>query len=262
MHRSLVILGVFLLFLLIGCNTNRYIAKHAAYEVEASKTYIQLLQSNQFDKLEAAFDESVKGNATPTQLEKVGRLIPKEKSTSVEALGWNKRCVVKTCDSTLVMEYKYPTQRIVVSTITREEEGERTLLGLQIQPVHEDIVQAYAFTFHQKGLAHYIVFYLAIVLPLFTLTVLGICLFTKRLPYKWLWIILIFVGSGRFTFNWCTGVTNFSPFQIQLLSSSFAAQRYGPLFLSLSIPLGALIFLYYRFQLFPGSARKGENQES
>jgi hypothetical protein len=46
--------------------------------------------------------------------------------------------------------------------------------------------------------------------------------------------------------NWTTGEWDIAPLSVQLLSASAFAPLYGPWTVSVSLPLGALMFLIYR----------------
>jgi len=84
---------------------------------------------------------------------------------------------------------------------------------------------------------------LAILFPLLTLYALVACVWTQMSWTKWPWLLFILFSIGSFSINWTTGATQFSPFTIRLLGTSAAAILYGPWFLSVSFPLGAVAFL-------------------
>jgi Phospholipase_D-nuclease N-terminal len=85
--------------------------------------------------------------------------------------------------------------------------------------------------------------------PLFTLYALIVCIRTKIERRKWLWILFILFGFGRFMVNWTTGSWDFHIFYAQLLSASAGAAFFGPWIISVSLPVGAVFFLSRRKKL-------------
>jgi hypothetical protein len=65
------------------------------------------------------------------------------------------------------------------------------------------------------------------------------------LPRKWLWVLFILAGVGKFAVNWTSGEWGIAPLSLQLLSASAVASLYGPWILSFSLPLGAIVFLVH-----------------
>jgi hypothetical protein len=61
--------------------------------------------------------------------------------------------------------------------------------------------------------------------------------------------LFILFGVGNFALDWTTGEWQFAPLHVHLLSASVSANLYGPWVLSVSVPLGALLFLWRRRRL-------------
>ena len=90
---------------------------------------------------------------------------------------------------------------------------------------------------------------LAVAAPLFSLYALVLCVRTRLRGKKWLWIVAILLGVGALSVNWTTGQWNFQPAYVQLLSASATASPYGPWVISVSVPLGAILFVLRRKEL-------------
>jgi hypothetical protein len=69
-------------------------------------------------------------------------------------------------------------------------------------------------------------------------------------------MLFILFGIGGFAINWTTGETQLSALTVRLLGVSLAGALYGPWILSVSFPLGALVFLLRRTAL-TAAAPKG-----
>jgi ABC-type Fe3+-siderophore transport system permease subunit len=64
---------------------------------------------------------------------------------------------------------------------------------------------------------------------------------------RWLWIIFMLFGFGRYSFNWTTGQMAFQPIFIQLIpTSAFKGAPYAPWIIYICMPFGALLFLWKR----------------
>ena len=86
----------------------------------------------------------------------------------------------------------------------------------------------------------------AVCVALFTLVVLVVAAKTKMKRRKWLWILFIIFGIGKFSVNWTTGQWGVQFFALQLFSASSYSDLYGPWIISASLPIGAVIFLLRR----------------
>ena len=84
---------------------------------------------------------------------------------------------------------------------------------------------------------------------LITLYALVLCVKTKPLKRKWLWILFILVGFGQFVINWSTGEFQIAPLALQLFSASALASPYGPWIIAVSLPIGAALFIDRRRKL-------------
>ena len=113
------------------------------------------------------------------------------------------------------------------------------------------------FTFKDKGMKHYFVLTLAILIPVFIIITLVKCARIKGLKRKWLWILFILVGVYGITFNWHTGQfgmsffsktetgVHFSFINFQILGAGFTKSGLlAPWMFEIGFPLGAVIFWF------------------
>jgi hypothetical protein len=246
MTRLFSVIGIVLLVLVAGCDRGSYFERMSPEAVSSAKSNFDLLRNHQFEQVEAALDPSLSDPHIDSTLRNMAALIPNQNPESVAAKWVHASCSAHTCDTTVLLEYKYPGERLAVNEVIRLEEGDSSVMGFHIQPIPESVMEANRFTLSGKGTSQYTILALAIFLPLYSLYALVLCLRTKGLRRKWLWAIFILIGLGRVSVLWTTGLLWFYFFSIQLLSSSAIAQPYCPWVVSVSLPLGAILFMFYR----------------
>ncbi len=149
----------------------------------------------------------------------------------------------------LTYEYEFRDQWVLASVVMEKRDGESRIMGLNVNPQQESLKEQNRFTLSGKTPKHYLILLLAIVLPLFTLWTLVLCIRTTFKGKKWPWILFVLVGFGQLGLNWTTGDLSFTPVSFQVFSSSFFAAFNGPWTLSISIPVGAIVFLLKRNEL-------------
>ncbi len=171
---------------------------------------------------------------------------------SVELVGCN---VVRTSGkrpSQLTYQYHF-TDSWLLAAITIDTIGEtKSVFGVTVNPVPKSLGELNAFTFSDKGFRHYVMLLLAVAIPVFILAVLILCIRTKMRHRKWLWIIFILFGFGKFSLNWTTGQFLFNPLSVHFQMFGAAAARWGlyaPWIISISVPVGAIVFLIRRKRL-------------
>jgi hypothetical protein len=241
---------VFALALLSGCDQKNLVAKFVSPEDEATATnYIALLRQRQFGPIERDADPSLKSAFTQSLLEKMADAIPPQDPVSVKVIGVNSSHYDGTYQVNLSYEYEFPTNWLLINIATQKKDGVLTIIGFRIRSLPDSLENLNKFTLAGKNFLQYITLAFAILIPLFSLSVLVLCIRTKVKKRKWLWIIFILIGIGKFTINWTTGQSGIQPLYFQLVGASAFAPPYGAWLISISLPLGAILFLIRRKKL-------------
>jgi hypothetical protein len=76
-----------------------------------------------------------------------------------------------------------------------------------------------------------------------------LCVRTPMEKRKWLWLILVLVGIGKVGVDWTSGETFYRILYVFIPTATAGKVLYGPWSISVSIPLGAILFLMYREKL-------------
>lgn len=246
MARFISLIGILLLVFIVGCSQGSLFQKASPETETSAEIYFDLLRQHQFEQLEAEIDPSVKDPYLRSTLTNMAALIPGQNPQLVKAVGSHVSCNALTCDTDLLLEYRYPNEWLVVDELIRSESGVTSLMRFRIRPIPVSEIEANRFTLSGKGISQYTALVLAIFLPLYSLYALVLCIRTKELKKKWLWAAFIVIGLGKICVLWTTGLWSFNIFCVQLFSAGAVAQLYSPRVISLSIPLGAIVFLRYR----------------
>jgi hypothetical protein len=132
----------------------------------------------------------------------------------------------------------------------RESGNSKEVYGLHIDPLRAPLEKLHAFTFKNKGVLHWSFLIVSVLNPLLILWALVVCIKTKPLKRKWLWILFIIVGFIQTNLNWTTGAIKINPLSFTIFGSGFShPTEYSPWIFMISVPIGAIVFLLQRRKL-------------
>lgn len=239
--------GVLLLALLgvaAGC-TQKDLSLQAvpAADQALALTYVDFLRQRNFDQLDRVVDASVRGPQLYDALLKNAASLPEEAPTSRKLVRAQISTDPNGTRTDLVYELGFSGKWVLANVAMLRKPDSVALVGLRILPEPESLEQRHAFTLAGKSAKHWAVLALAVAFPLLTLYALLTCLTTRLAGMKWPWVLFILLSFGRWSLNWTTGDTQFVPLSIGVFGASLTGQSFGAWTLSLSLPLGPLVFL-------------------
>jgi hypothetical protein len=116
--------------------------------------------------------------------------------------------------------------------------------------IPESLERMHRFTLRDKRARHYVFSGLSIVIPAYILWSAVVCLRTPIRRRKWLWLLFVLFGFVGFTLNWSTDYLDINLAGMRLLGASAEkASPYSPWLITVSVPLGSVIFLVQRRKL-------------
>ncbi len=213
-----------------------------AKEDAEARLYIQQLHNKEFEKIEERFDAVARTPDMRATLEKMSALIPAGPPRSIRTVG---AYTFKSNDSEsvkLTYELEYPSTWLLIYAVIETKAGSRYLAGLHVMPEADSVENRNRFSLKGKSFLQYAFLVLAIVAALFTLVTLFVCIRTRPLKRKWLWIIGILTGFGVFGVNWTSGEVFFESTSFQFFSAAAYAAPFSPWIVSFSIPVFAFAF--------------------
>lgn len=247
--------GTLATLLAAACSKQDLIQKFAsAQDQTVAKQYMDELRKGAFNDIEAQVDPSLKSPTLPATLQQMAALIPREAPESVKLVGAQTVHASGRTTRSLTFEYGFHDTWVLLSVTTQDVSGHTSLTGLHVQRLAQSLEEQNRFTLVGKSPLQYTILVLTVLLPLFTLYALVVCARRKLPGRKWPWILFILFGVCRVAVNWTTGAWAVSPLYIQLFSASAVQPLYGAWTLSVSIPLGAIIFLLRRRPAEPSPA--------
>jgi hypothetical protein len=249
-----MLIALVFVVLLAGCSRESMMKAFASPEDEQqAKHYIGLLQAHKFDEIENDIDPAIKAKSTSLDqtLQTMAAEMPAGQPLSVKLVNASFLTSNTLHKSKLIYEYQYPDQRVLINVATQKKDGVTTIIAFNVKRLSDR--NGNSFSLSGKSPLQYAVLALAMVAAIFSLYALILCIRTKMRGKKWLWIIFILFGVGSLSVNWTTGEWNLQLVSIQLFSASAIAPLYGAWVISVSVPLGAILFVLRRKELVAGA---------
>jgi len=241
---------VFALFVLLGgCGEDAAIEQQVpAQDMTTAKHYIALLQNRQFDQLEKDLDPGLKSAKAHETFVAMAGLLPQQAPLSAKVVDWRASDYSSTLKAwttvNLTYEYQFSDKWLIINVASQKSATGVTLTGMHVYQSADSLEHINRFTLAGKGPLHYFVLLSCVLIPLLMIFAVVCCIRSKEVKRKWLWILFILVGLGQFSLNWTTGEWLFHPVSLLLLGESYFAPLFGGWTLSISLPLGALLFLW------------------
>ena len=245
----LLLLG--LLALLAGCDQQAMFEKFIPKEESAiAKKVLFQLATKDYGAVQKQLDPSVKNTSVQAALEQMAAMFPPEEPKSINTVGANISTTNDVATYDLTFEHEYSNAWLLTNVVLQRRDDQLTVLGLHVYPMKQSLKELNRFTFTDKGILHYIVFGLAITIPLFIVFTLVLCFRTPIAKRKWLWLVFVALGFVQLSINWTDGSYGIQPISFALLGAGFfSAGPYAPIILNIAFPLGAVVFLYKRRSL-------------
>ena len=246
--KSRIIIGLVAALMLGGCDHKAWFEKFIPKEdAEFSKNYLALFQARDFDAIEARMDPSLKSAELRPKLEQIAAFFPSEKPNDIQTVGAHTFASADTTQIDLTFQYTYPRKWLLASVVLQKKGGDTAVTGVNVQPLQDSLENINRFTFEGKGVTHFAIFASAIIVPLFIVAATILCIKTPIPKRKWLWMLFVLFGFAQATLNWSDGNLDINPLSFQILGAGFwKASPYGPLLVSVSVPVGAIVFLLRR----------------
>lgn len=236
------------LLLLAGCDQQAWFNKFIPEaEAEAAKQFLAVLRARDFTAIEQELDPSLIATDSRAKLQLVADQFPEGEPVSVEVVGAHTTNTPQRVTYSLTFQYEYPGKWLLANVVLFRENNQLRVAGVHVNHLADSLQNLNRFTFFGKGPLQWIVFILAMIIPLFIIATFVLCIRTPVPRRKWLWLIFIAIGVVQLSVNWTTGEWGLNPVSFLLLGAGFAqAGPAAPYILTVALPLGAVLFWFKR----------------
>lgn len=223
-------------------------------EAQFSKRFFALVQGHDLEAVKAILDPRMVDAQFKEKFDEVANIIPNETPKRIKFIGTHHNIYNGFSKISISSEYEFSNNWFLVNVLLQRQGNTFLVLGFNVQPTSDSLEHKTNFSFFGQDAKHYIVFTASILLLLFNAYVLALCIKTPIPKRKWLWIIFILVGFGRMEFNWMNGAFYYfgnhgHGFKIDFFNFpvvGFSQMLYQPFIIKMTVPIGAITFLFKR----------------
>lgn len=248
MKLKYILISLLVIFGLAACGQQALVEKSIPQEdIDFTKQYLALFRTRDFEAIEGKIVPKLKDAELRLKLRQMADSFPNDEPIDVLIVGAQTVTSGDMRLTKLSIQYEFPSKWLLANLTFRKKGDTVLVYAINVQLLNDSLKNINRFTFEGKGASNYIIFILAVLVPIFVIISLILCLRTPIPKRKWLWIIFIILGFVQYTVNWSTGGLNIDPLSFQLFGASFwKGGPYAPLFISVSTPIGAIVFLIMR----------------
>ena len=231
-----------------GCSRQKWLdAAATSTDAVFARESMALLLQKDIDAITRRMAPELQTQVTADVLAKVLAEVPSGAPDQPLLVGYSSFVSDGVSRSLVSLQYKFPDAYLLAQVQVAFAGAEPAITSLRVQRLPDSLQRLNAFHFAGKSSRHFVVLALAILVPSFIVATLVLCARTPLPKRKWLWMLFVALGVGKISLNWTTGMMGFSPLSLQLLGAgAVAATSYAPWILSVSMPLGAMLFLLRR----------------
>jgi len=240
-RARVILLTLCLASLLAACAARLDPAQDAATEAVFDQ-----IKRHDFASVEARLSPPLRTAVTDARLQVEAARIPDQPPQAERLVSFNTASGQGGRRTSVVREYLYPDRLLVVSTAVREQVGQSPqVLAFNIQAFGRAALEVGRFGLNGKSTIQYFFLGLAMLIPLLLICALAVLARDAKARRKWLWTPFILIGVMQLSVNWATGAILFQPLGIVLFGASVirGPLDVSPWIVSISLPLGALVYL-------------------
>ncbi len=246
-----IILLILTVPLFSGCRYDNTLDKPAPKEEsDFAKNFLEQLRKNNVPQIKEHLSSDLLTPEVDSKLTELARFFPKGEPVATKLIGSKVLTSAGKWEAGLSYQYQFEQGWVLADILVSREDGKIIVKGIHVNRLPQSLEEINGFTLSGKTVTHYLFLLSSLLIPVFIIYSLILCI---RMPIgkrKWIWSIFIIFGIIGFSINWTTGKVSAKLIHFQLLGAgASAAGPYAPWILTISVPLGAIIFLLARNSL-------------
>jgi|SRR5579862_9903791 len=242
MKSKTILIMISLFPLLSSCNFENTLGPYTPKDADKfARNYIEIVRTGNIQEAIGLLNPQWRDSASE-KMRIICRDLGRGQIRSIKVVGSNIMYSGKDRRSFLTYEIEYPSAWMLVEVVVDGVDSNFVVWGLHANSIDSPLEVLNAFTL--KGKPDWLVELLVIagLEVIFILFSLFVCV-RSDVSRKWIWMLVMIIGVGKFSVNWTTGFWDYQLFYFQLLGVGIQKNgEYAPWILALSFPLGALIF--------------------
>ena len=212
-------------------------------ESKWAEDYIFKLREGDFEYIESHLSEELKAQVSIEILQNLVGYFRTGELISTKIIGSQVHVLNGEWQGNFTFELEYTDGWNLANTAFKKVNGNHVVVGINVYQTEASQEELNAFTFSDKSLAHYLILAFSLITLIFILVTAVVCFRTPIKKRKWLWVIFTLLGVGSIHLNWTTGEIGTQLFSFNLLGVGVVSTSpYAPLIMTLSLPLGAIMF--------------------
>ncbi len=221
-------------------------------EMRFAKHYLQAFLDQDFDYIIENTDQTMSGEITSQSLIDLRSVFPSSEPISTKLIGSNVHMTDKTWQASFKFEYEFESELesnkwAVMSVRMVKEETDLKVIAFRFSKTTASQAELNKFELAGKSALHYLVLLMTVLVFIFILVTVIVCIKTPIHRRKWIWVLFVLGGVGTFSLNWTSGEFWFQLIALHLFGIGFGvAGEYSPWIISVSFPLGAILFWLMR----------------
>jgi hypothetical protein len=234
---------------LAGCDQAALMKKFVPPDAEsADKEYVEQLQHGKFDQIERDLDPSLSSPGIADAFAKMTALFPAGTPKSIKVVGAHTTHLQEFSRVDLTFEYEFAEKWLIVNIVTQKQGEASTIVGFRVTPISDSLENLNRFSLRRKSALQYFMLLCAAGSFAFSLYAFVICIRSKDMKPKWLWLIIALVGVGKLAVNWGTDEYAYQLIAISVPSFQMTRAFYGPWIVTAYVPVGAIVFLHVQWK--------------
>ncbi len=219
-------------------------------EVSFAEDYLSALKAGNLDDVKKYLDPQLKFSDIKDDLEDASGYFPKGEPIKVDLIKTYAVAAGTLWRAKISFQYEFSNAWVIAHVVLEKNQDKLFVSNFSVKQHPANIEEINAFNLNGKGASHYLFLAMAILIPLFILFTFILCILTPITERKWLWIVFVFIGFLGLTFNWTSGEIGFRPITVLPLGvKAVSGGAFSPWYITISFPLGAILFLLKRKKL-------------